>query len=160
MKDLAFMDKEVSPSEEAVQKALKSNYSHLGKIREGSFDDLSGMVSTWTDLISTAASDVADYEMKTRGELVSSFNTRNDGCEDIIREIMPSYINDTKAHFKKLSRAVETADCPSIASHAHALKGVGRNLSVDRLSDIAYQMERAGGENDSDKATTAYLLTP
>jgi len=75
------------------------------------------------------------------------------GDEDIIREIMPSYIKDTKAHFKGLSRAVETADCPSIASHAHALKGVGRNLSVDRLSDTAFQMECAGRDNDSDRAT-------
>jgi CheY-like chemotaxis protein len=93
-------------------------------------------------LIDTSITEIIDW-----GQLIERL-----GDEDIIREIMPSYIKDTKAHFKELCRAVEMADCPSIASHAHALKGVGRNLSVDRLAEIAFQMERAGREDDSDKA--------
>jgi PAS domain S-box-containing protein len=78
------------------------------------------------------------------------------GDEDIVREIMPSYMKDTKVHFEKLSRAVDAGDCPSIAAHAHALKGVGRNLSVDGLSDIAYKMERAGKDNDIETATLLF----
>ena len=42
-------------------------------------------------LIKTAASDVTDYEMKTRGDLVSSFNTSDDDCDGIIREIRKKY---------------------------------------------------------------------
>jgi replicative DNA helicase len=34
---------------------------------------------------------VTDYEMKTRGNLVSSFNTSDDDCDDIIREIRKKY---------------------------------------------------------------------
>ena len=78
------------------------------------------------------------------------------GDEEIIREIMPSYIKDTKEHFEKLSLAVEIGDYASIASHAHALKGVGRNLSVGQLSDIACQMELAGRENDIETATLLF----
>jgi signal transduction histidine kinase/DNA-binding NarL/FixJ family response regulator/HPt (histidine-containing phosphotransfer) domain-containing protein len=75
------------------------------------------------------------------------------GDEDIISEIMPTYIKDTQMHFDQLCQAVTSGDCVSIASHAHALKGVGRNLSVDRLSDVAEKMECAGRKNDIETAT-------
>jgi len=78
------------------------------------------------------------------------------GDEEIVREIMPTYLKDTQMHFEKLSDAVDIGDCPLIASHAHALKGVGRNLSVDALSDIAYQMECAGRKNDLEAATVLF----
>jgi HPt (histidine-containing phosphotransfer) domain-containing protein len=78
------------------------------------------------------------------------------GDEEIVREIMPTYIKDTREHFDKLSRAVESGDCESIASHAHALKGVGRNLSVERLADIACQMEGTGRKNDIESATLLF----
>jgi len=78
------------------------------------------------------------------------------GDEEIVKEIMPSYIEDTTEHFEKLSQAVKTGDCVAIAYHAHALKGVGRNLSIDRLSDIARQMEQAGRDDDIE-ANTLYF---
>jgi len=78
------------------------------------------------------------------------------GDEDIIREIIPAYIEDTKDHFEKLSQALKLGDCPSIAFHAHALKGVSRNLDIKRLGDITSQMERAGRENDIETVTLLY----
>jgi HPt (histidine-containing phosphotransfer) domain-containing protein len=75
------------------------------------------------------------------------------GDEDIVREIMPAYIKDTKEHFERLSQAVEIGDCTAITAHAHARKGVGRNLSVDQLSDIACQMERVSRNNDIEAST-------
>jgi HPt (histidine-containing phosphotransfer) domain-containing protein len=75
------------------------------------------------------------------------------GDEETIREIMPTYIKDIQGHFDRLSQAVKSADCESIAAHAHALKGVGRNLSIERLSDIADQMEQAGRDNDIEVST-------
>jgi two-component system sensor histidine kinase/response regulator len=75
------------------------------------------------------------------------------GDEEIVREIMPTYIKDTKKHFEKLCQAVAAADCEGMASHAHALKGVGRNLSVQSLADLAFKMERAGRGNDAEAGT-------
>jgi two-component system sensor histidine kinase/response regulator len=75
------------------------------------------------------------------------------GDEEIIREIMPTYIKDTQNHFDKLCQAVAAADCAGTASHAHALKGVGRNLSVQSLADLAFQLERAGRNNDAETGT-------
>ena len=70
------------------------------------------------------------------------------GDEETIREIMPTYTKDIQKHFDALSEAMEHADCGFMASHAHALKGVGRNLGIERLFDIAGQMEHAGRGND------------
>jgi len=74
------------------------------------------------------------------------------GGEAAIKEIVPAYIRDSAKHINKLSQAMEQADCASIALHAHVIKGVGRNLSIERLSDIAGQMENAGREDDIEAA--------
>jgi HPt (histidine-containing phosphotransfer) domain-containing protein len=66
---------------------------------------------------------------------------------------MPSCFEDMKELFEKLTQAVKVGNCAAIAAHAHALKGVGRNLSVDQLSDLAYQMEQAGRDNDIEAST-------
>jgi len=78
------------------------------------------------------------------------------GGEKTVREIMPDYIEDTKTHFEKLSQAVEMGDCQSIATHAQALTGVGRNLGNERLSDIARQMDCSGTENDIETSTLLF----
>ena len=69
---------------------------------------------------------------------------------------MPTYLKDTQTHFEKLSGAVDSGDCPAIASHAHALKGIGRNLSVDTLSELAHQVECAGRNNDVETVTAFF----
>ena len=65
----------------------------------------------------------------------------------------PAYIKDTQELLAKLSQALEMADCAAIAAHAHALKGIGKNLSVERLADVAHQMEQASRENDIEVST-------
>jgi signal transduction histidine kinase/CheY-like chemotaxis protein/HPt (histidine-containing phosphotransfer) domain-containing protein len=75
------------------------------------------------------------------------------GDEDLIREVTPTYAKDIRMHLNKLAQAVENGECQSIATHAHALKGVGRNLSIERLFECARQMEQAARENDSDACT-------
>jgi PAS domain S-box-containing protein len=78
------------------------------------------------------------------------------GDVEIVREIMPTYLKDTQTHFEQLTCAVEFKDCPAVAAHAHALKGVGRNLSIETLSELAYQIECAGRENHMDAVTVQF----
>ena len=78
------------------------------------------------------------------------------GDEDTIREVMPTYIEGSKGHLSELTDAVKAGDCKSIAFHAHAIKGAARNLSLERLSKMANQMENAGRENDIETATLAF----
>jgi HPt (histidine-containing phosphotransfer) domain-containing protein len=78
------------------------------------------------------------------------------GDEDIIREVLPSYIESSKERFAELTLAVRSGDCKSIAAHAHALKGAARNLSLERLSDMAGQLEHAGRAHDMETATLVF----
>jgi len=78
------------------------------------------------------------------------------GDEDLIEQILPTYLKDNKEHFEKLSEAVKSRDSEAIASHAHALKGAARNLGVVQLSDIAGRLERAGREDDTETATMVF----
>jgi len=78
------------------------------------------------------------------------------GDEEIIREVMPTYLKDVQEHFDRLSEAVETGDCAAIALRAHAIKGVGRNLGVERVLDVAGQMECAGRANDIEASTLLF----
>ncbi|MFC1766623.1 Hpt domain-containing protein [Planctomycetota bacterium] len=68
----------------------------------------------------------------------------------------PTYINNIQEHFDQLRQAIDICDRESIASCAHALKGVGRNLSLMRLSLIADQMESASRQNDVDVAVSHF----
>ncbi|NQV33608.1 MAG: response regulator, partial [Phycisphaeraceae bacterium] len=78
------------------------------------------------------------------------------GDEETIREIMPVYTKDIQGHSDKLSQAIKNGDFDSMVYHAHALKGVGRNLSIEHLADIASQIEKAGRENELEAGTLLF----
>ncbi|MBN2590086.1 MAG: response regulator [Sedimentisphaerales bacterium] len=71
----------------------------------------------------------------------------------LIEEILPTYLADSRAHFEKLSEAMKTNDSKEIKFHAHAIKGAGRNLSVQQLTDIAANLEHSCSEGDIEKVT-------
>ncbi len=78
------------------------------------------------------------------------------GDEEILRAVMPDYVQNIEEHYAQLSQAVENGNCLDMASHAHALKGVGRNLSITRLSEIAGRMEHLARQNDIKAATQLF----
>jgi HPt (histidine-containing phosphotransfer) domain-containing protein len=55
---------------------------------------------------------------------------------------------DTQRLYENLCQALKSQECSSIASHAHALKGVGRNLGIEPFVDVADRIERAGNKDD------------
>jgi replicative DNA helicase len=74
---------------------LNTTFQRFDKYREivldGTFDTIEDVIDEWADIVKTSASAVADYELKTRSDLVSSFNTRTDGLDSLIREIRKKY---------------------------------------------------------------------
>lgn len=72
--------------------------------------------------------------------------------EQTIREILPTYLEESRAHFKALVSAVNTSDVKNVKLHAHAIKGVGRNLGVVRLSEAALPLEAAASKGDLSQA--------
>jgi PAS domain S-box-containing protein len=81
------------------------------------------------------------------------------GDEDTIRDLMPTYIKDIQDHLDKLTRAVAQSDYVATRSHAHALKGVGRNLSLRRVYDLAEQLEFSASSDTPAAACTLLSST-
>jgi PAS domain S-box-containing protein len=140
---LRILDKYLSASQEATNEAIDSVPAPMHEHDPLSSKHISSQGQSSTSNNADNISEIIDWD-----QLIERL-----GDEDIVREIMPTYMKDTHDRFEKLSKAVEIGDCTAIESHAHALKGVGRNLGVDQLSDLAHQMERAGRDNDIEAST-------
>jgi len=72
--------------------------------------------------------------------------------EQILKEIMPTYLASNKEHLQKLTSAVKAANATDIVSHAHAIKGAGRNLGMVQLSKVTLQLETMARQGDLSKA--------
>ena len=76
--------------------------------------------------------------------------------EELIKEIVPIFLNDNKERLEILTKAVKAGDAQAIRLYAHALKGAGRNIGAKQLSDIAHCLECAGRENDLEAAVSLF----
>lgn len=72
--------------------------------------------------------------------------------EQAIREILPTYLEESRAHFQALVSAVNTSNAKDVKLHAHAVKGVGRNLGAARLMEAAWPLEDAAAKGDLSQA--------
>lgn len=75
------------------------------------------------------------------------------GSQEIVSNALSVYFKNIVENYDCLTQAIRAGHCESIALRAHALKGVGRNLYVEPLFNIADQMERAGRANDIEAST-------
>ena len=94
-----------------------------------------------------------DYGVINWGHLVGLL-----GDETTVMEIMPEYLKHIKKHFDQLTVAVEQRIAEEIRSHAHALKGVGRNLGSKSLLAVGLAMERAGEAGQVEAAVSMYSV--
>jgi PAS domain S-box-containing protein len=72
--------------------------------------------------------------------------------EQVLIEIMPSYLHDQKEHLQALISSVKTGNAKDVALHVHAIKGAGRNLGVTRMTDIAASLESQAQQGDLSQA--------
>lgn len=75
------------------------------------------------------------------------------GGQEIVSNMLSVYFNDIVENYQALCQAIEAMHFKDIALRAHALKGVGRNLYVDPLRDVAEIVERAGRARDAETIT-------
>ena len=64
---------------------------------------------------------------------------------------MPTYLANNREHLGELISSVKAANAEDIVSHAHAIKGAGRNLGVVQLSKAALQLETMARQGDLSK---------
>ena len=84
----------------------------------------------------------------------NSFIDRLLGDEDLAKEIIKGFIEDSLRQINTLKEAVDSKDADVIHCHAHSLKGAAANISATVLKELAYQIEIAGQTKDLIKAAS------
>jgi CheY-like chemotaxis protein/HPt (histidine-containing phosphotransfer) domain-containing protein len=78
------------------------------------------------------------------------------GDEELIREVVPIFLNDNRERVEKLTEAVRAGDSKAVKLYAHAVKGAGRNIGAPQLSQVAHRLECAGGQENVEAATSLF----
>ena len=78
------------------------------------------------------------------------------GDIELIKELIPVFLEDCQERFEKLKTAVLDKDCEAIRFYAHAVKGAAGNVGAQLFSDAAGKLENASKNGDIESAVTIY----
>lgn len=81
---------------------------------------------------------------------------RVDGDEELIREVLGIFLDDTPKILEDLKTAINGALPEAVAKAAHTLKGASANIAANRLRDQAYQLEMKAKSGDLANASDLY----
>ncbi|MBW2603703.1 MAG: response regulator [Deltaproteobacteria bacterium] len=84
----------------------------------------------------------------------NSFLDRLLGDEDLAKEIIKGFIEDSFLQIGTIKEALDNRDTNGIHRQAHSLKGAAANVSATALRELAFQIEIAGKTGDLIKATS------
>ena len=84
----------------------------------------------------------------------NSFIDRLLGDEDLAKEIIKGFLEDSLRQINILKEAVDNKNANVIHCQAHSLKGAAANISATALKELAYQIEIAGKTGDLIKAAS------
>ncbi len=62
----------------------------------------------------------------------------------LLLEIQAGFINNVKSQIKILREAISNGDVRTVMHEAHAIKGGAANLTADKLSKVAFELENIG----------------
>ena len=72
-----------------------------------------------------------------------------DGDEELFREIVQIFLEDTPKRIEALSQAVAADDADQIQKAAHGLKGASANLAAGPLRQASQALEKAGRDGQT-----------
>ncbi len=72
-----------------------------------------------------------------------------DGDEELFREIVQIFLEDTPKRIEALSQAVEADDADLIQKTAHSLKGASANLAAGPLRQASQVLEKVGRDHQT-----------
>jgi two-component system sensor histidine kinase/response regulator len=84
----------------------------------------------------------------------NSFLERLLGDEDLAKEIIEGFIEDSLCQIGMIKEAFDNKDTDVIHRQAHALKGAAANVSAAALKELLYQIEIAGKTKDLTKVAS------
>lgn len=81
-------------------------------------------------------------------------NMMND--KDLVQSVIDAFLHDIPQQLKILEDAIVREDADQITLTAHSIKGAASNVCAPKLHSIAYVVERAGDQNDIEKAASNF----
>ncbi len=70
------------------------------------------------------------------------------GDKDLARTIMDGFLGDIPLQIHKLQQFLESGDAASVERQAHTIKGAAANVGGTALSELAFEIEKAGKTGD------------
>lgn len=82
-----------------------------------------------------------------RREMTSFFNLED---EEMIMDTVRIFTEDAPQTIQSLNEAIKVKTSEDVELYAHSLKGISAMIGANQLHPIAYQLECAGKQNDTD----------
>ena len=77
---------------------------------------------------------------------------RLDGDQEFLCDLLRIFREDSQANLQKARAALANGDLPGLMRVAHTLKGMLRNLSMNRAGETAFALESASRQGDGKEA--------
>ncbi len=75
--------------------------------------------------------------------------------EELLAELLALLYESSTSDLAKIKSGREQGDAKLMGDAAHSIKGAAASLGVETLRDVAYDIEKAGRENDLDAASAS-----
>ena len=88
---------------------------------------------------------------------IQAFVSRTNGDEELARELVRIFVDDSRELLLKLRRAVDEGDCATVERDAHTIKGMLGYFSDRTTLDFALQLQTMGAKGDIADAPSVLL---
>jgi HPt (histidine-containing phosphotransfer) domain-containing protein len=117
-------------------------------------DALAKAIEKWlprkNDNAKTAVSENGPFSVKGAIFNYEGMMKRLMDDEGLARKVVAVFVDDMPKRIKALKRALFALDRENIELHSHSIKGAAENTGVDRLGNVAVEIEEAGKTGDFD----------
>ncbi len=83
---------------------------------------------------------------------VAEFMHRLMDDPELAQVIIDAFLEDIPRQIGLLRESIDAGNAPDIKRHAHTIKGASANMAAELLRAVAYEIEKAGSENDVSQA--------
>ena len=87
---------------------------------------------------------------------MEQINSASDGDPGRLRELIEMYLEEARADFSHLARAVESDSAEQIARYAHKLSGASSTCGINRFAAVLRHLEELAHKTDFAAARAAY----
>jgi signal transduction histidine kinase/DNA-binding response OmpR family regulator len=115
---------------------------------------------TTTSDTSTSQDDISDYQTKNIDTHIfdrQSLMDRVGGNEEILKNIITLFLEETPKQLKELDEKLSSGDIEAAMNGAHSIKGSAGNFGATQMRETAYCLEKLCREKQADKARATFV---